>query len=144
ELDRLFYDSYVARDDRPLPVTIAGGDSPASAEGAAAAALLAGDATAALAAVQRSSAPTAYLRLLSGDARWRRRQLHGALAEYGDGLALAPAPEHAAVLQQRRTLLLDELRPYDDAAQATGRNGWLAAAAVLALLAAGWWAGRRG
>ena len=102
-----------------------------SAEGAAFAALAAGDAAGALAAARRSQAPTAYLRYLCGSARWDRRELHGALAEYEDALRLQPAVELAGKLGQQIAALREDLAPHAAAEAAGVRNGWLAAGVVL-------------
>lgn len=153
-LDRLLDRSYLATLDSGEPVRIAGGESPASAEGAAYAALRGDDPASALAAAVRSREPTAYLRLLCGAARWHLRELRGAEAEFADGLARAPDAELAASLQGQLAAVREELAPRLRAAAVARRNGWLAlvagAAALLALgaclwprLGAGRWTERR-
>jgi len=134
-LDRLLYRSYVGIDDRAEPTALAGSDSPEGAEAAAYAAFARGDADATLAAAQRSRAATAYLRYLCGAARWLRRELHGAAADYRAGLALAPEPGLQTTLQAGLDALLAELEPVDRAAAVASRSGVLAMAVAAVLLA---------
>jgi hypothetical protein len=142
ELDRLFDSSYVAHPDDGVLLRISGGEDPAGAEAAVHAARAAGDFAGALRAAARSREPTAYLRLLCGDARWSRLELHGAAAEYAAGLALDAAPEVAAQLRDRAARIATELRPYDEAAAAGTRSALLGAAAVAALVLASAFAAR--
>jgi hypothetical protein len=143
ELDKLLDASYVAHHDDGVPLRIGGGQDPAAAEAAAYAASKAQDGAAMLAAAARSREATAFLRLLCGDARWRRRELHGAAAEYAAGETLTPAPEIDGQLRERSAALADELRKYDAASAAAARSGVLAAAAVAAFLLATAFAARR-
>jgi spermidine synthase len=134
ELDLLLHRSYVAAPAHWGPVLAAGTRPVVETEALAHAALQAQDLDAVLAAVASSREPSAYLRLLCGDARWHLRDLRGAAAEYGAAEALAPAPELQQALSQRIRDLAAETSALDAAEATAARNGWLAAAAAMAAL----------
>ncbi|MEC7584533.1 MAG: fused MFS/spermidine synthase [Planctomycetota bacterium] len=142
ELDLLLHQSYFDVDDDAQPVSMAGPDSAASAEGVAYTALAAGNPAEALAAAQQSREPTAYLRYLAGSARWSLRQLRGAQAEYRAGLALQPDEKLRASLERQLQGLATELDPRLHAAEVADRNRWLALL-LAALGALALWLGTR-
>ncbi|MEZ5965399.1 MAG: fused MFS/spermidine synthase [Planctomycetota bacterium] len=85
----------------PALTAMAGTRDPNEVAEEARAALVEGRAEDVLAAVRSARAPTPYLRLLAGDARWARHDVAGAHAEFEAAIADASAGELAAPLQAR-------------------------------------------
>jgi spermidine synthase len=138
ELDRLLHQSYVASGDNQVLTTMAGDQRVEAAEAAAHQARLQADPRAVLAAAQASSSPSAYLRLLVGDARWQLRELRGAQAEYAAGIGLGGDAAVQAQLRQRQADLAADLGPQASAEEVATRNGWLGLIAVALLMLSGW------
>ena len=119
-----------------LTAATGGGDPDAVGE-AARAHLVAGRAEACLLALAETRAMSPYLRLLAGDARWALHDAAGALAELRAAEAAGVGDELAPHLA-RRIAMVGGFLASTDAAAATGRrNGWLAGAFGVALLAMG-------
>jgi spermidine synthase len=131
-LDRLLSESYLSREDDGAVLPCRGAVRTEGAEIAAYGARVARDWRAVLRAVESSSAPSAYLRELAGDARWALRQMRCAIAEYEAGVALSEAPESTKRLQERLVQAQEQARPIELAARAAQRNGWLQFGIVVA------------
>lgn len=137
ELDLLLHQSYVAAMTSAPLLPIDGAEDAAAVEGLAHAALGGGDPAAVLATIRRSRRETPYLRYLAGFSRWHLHDLRAAKQEYEQALALGPEPGLRAQLAAGIDELERQLGPRDLAAATAARNGWLAATALLLLLAAG-------
>lgn len=88
-----------------------------------------------LAAVRSARAPTPYLRLLAGDARWVLHDVAGAQAEFAAALAADPEPELQRALATRSQNAGAFLASLERAESTATRNGllvWIAAAAFVA------------
>ncbi|MFO1078836.1 MAG: fused MFS/spermidine synthase [Planctomycetota bacterium] len=128
ELDELMMESYVASTDPGTAVACSGAQQPAQAELAAYEAARSGDWTGVLAAVAGASTQSAFLREIAGDARWQRRELEAAAAEYHLGIGLAGADPAKERIAEKLALLAEEQKPLAAALAASRRNGWLALA----------------
>lgn len=135
-LDALLARSYVHRRDAGAALAPSGTATAEEAELAAFQARQRGDWPEVIAAVTASRAATAYLRELTGDARWAMRELRAALAEYDAALALSPAADAAARLREKRGYVVDELAPVARAEDVASRNGWLQVVACIAAVVA--------
>ena len=130
-LDELLLESYVVDDDPEQLVTAAGTRELADAEQLAYEANQRGDWQEALAALRDSKAPSAFLRLQAGDARWYLRQLSSAALEYGAGLELSPSDDLRGSLEARAAALDVERAPLLAARAAATRTWWLGAMVVV-------------
>jgi hypothetical protein len=136
ELDQLLHRSYFGGDGAAELVACVGSESTEGAESRAYEAFARGDAAGVLGAVEQSRAPSAYLRYLSGGARWQQRQLRAAMAEYDAALGLRPSTDLAATIQAQRQALQQELAPALAADEAARHSVLWAAVAAAALIAA--------
>jgi hypothetical protein len=137
-IDALLASSYIERNDDGVVIACVGTVAVAGAEGEAFTAAAANDPLTVLQCVRRSSAASAYLRELAGDARWRVRALRSAAAEYDAALPLAADEASRGRLRDKRARLQQELASYDLAFASAARNGWLQGAGLLLLLPLLW------
>ncbi|GAB4150027.1 MAG: hypothetical protein Fur0037_18450 [Planctomycetota bacterium] len=132
-LDSLLADSYWRSRDPNSAVRCSGSLPLVEAEARAYAALVDRDAAGVLAIASQAETQSPYLRLLCGDARWSRRELLAARAEYLAGRSLAAGSEYEARIAQRLLDLDADLAPVLRARAIARRDGWLA----LSVLASG-------
>ena len=125
ELDQLLAASYIERDDPEQALPCNGPMQVAGAEAEAVKQRQRRDWLQVLEAVKASSAPSAYLRELAGDARWGLRQLRAAAAEWAQALTMTTEPDAVARLEQKRSEVLMQQQPLSAAAEVARRNGWL-------------------
>jgi spermidine synthase len=129
-------DEALARElDDPDPLPIAGDQPVPQVETLVHAAAGHGDWEQVLTIARTATAPSGYLRLLVGDARWRLHDIGGALAEYLAADRLEVDPELRATLRQRTAAAREQLAAFDAARSVGRRNGWLV------LVGAGWLGG---
>ncbi|MBK8977320.1 MAG: fused MFS/spermidine synthase [Planctomycetes bacterium] len=133
-LDALQERAYGGRDGA-APVAIAGAGDAAAVADAVLAAARSADWDRALDLVQQAPAETAWLRLIAGDARWRRGDYLGARAEYRRASALAGDGELAAASAGRLAEVEGPALGAERADAAGSRNAWLALLGVAWLAA---------
>jgi spermidine synthase len=133
-LDRMLHDSYLQRGDTGHLLTCSGDLEPAGAELSAFAHAQARRWGEVLVAVERSKAPTAYLRELAGDARWSLRQMASAVTEYEAGLSHTNEPTATARLQDKIAAAGEELAPIRAAERTATHLRWLQVLVVGVLL----------
>lgn len=132
-LDLLLHRSYVSGDDVVGVVGMAGGKPVLEVEQHAHEAARRLDWDGVLAAAAGSSAPSAYLRELCGNARWSLRELRSARSEYEAALALPLDADAERRIRANIGFLDEEIRSVDAAAAASSRNLLLALGTLLVL-----------
>ncbi len=130
-LDSLHEEFYAGSSGSPRAWSIGGPIGSQEVEVEAAELATAGDWDGAVAAIRNAAAATPYLRLLLGDARWRRGDFEGAREEYRAALTLDGGGAQRAVLEGRLVEVESSILPLERARSAGARNGWLAALGVL-------------
>jgi spermidine synthase len=122
-LDQLLANSYLDIADAAALTECGGPQQVAGAEAQAYQAAAQRDWIGSLRALASSSAPSAYLREIGGDARWALRQLGSAAAEYTAALALVVEPEARARLERKLVDVRADRQPILAAQQLARRNG---------------------